>query len=87
MESALDVQMASAACPTCRILFVQLPRQDGVAPDLPVEDVATSHFATGVKTAVRLGAKGVNDGREVHGTLPSRGRLGRGGGLVVTGDP
>lgn len=57
VETALDVQMASAACPTCKIVFVQLPWQDGAPADLPAEDVATSHFATGVKTAVRLGAK------------------------------
>ena len=59
-ETALDVQMASAACPTCRIVFVQLPWQDGAPATLADEDVAAAHFATGTQTAVKLGAKAVS---------------------------
>lgn len=59
-ETALDVQMASAACPTCRIVFVQLPWQDGAPDSLAAENVAAAHFATGTQTAVKLGAKAVS---------------------------
>lgn len=60
VETALDVQMASAACPTCKIVFGQLPWEDGIAPTQDDQDAATSHFAAGTKTAVRLGAKAVS---------------------------
>lgn len=60
VETALDVQMASAACPTCKIVYAQLPWQDGAPSTLAEEDVAAAHFATGSRTAVRLGAASIS---------------------------
>jgi Subtilase family len=60
VETALDVDMASAACPRCKIIVGQLPWQDAAPETLEAEDVATDHFATGVQTAVRLGADAVS---------------------------
>jgi hypothetical protein len=60
METALDVDMASAACPHCTILEVQLPAVDGAAGDQTDVDTATAHFATASQTAVRLGAKAIS---------------------------
>lgn len=60
LETALDVDMASAACPRCTILEVQLPVLDASPDDQAAEDVAAKHFATATSTAVRLGAKAVS---------------------------
>ena len=47
-EAALDLQMLSAACPDCKILLVEASAPDG-------------SLATGVDTAVRLGAVAVSN--------------------------
>ena len=59
-ETALDVQMASAACPACKIVYAQLPWQDGAPATAADADVATAHFATASQTAVRLGAASIS---------------------------
>ena len=60
VETALDVDMASAACPACKIVEVQVPALDAAAFDPASADTATAHFATASQTAVKLGAKAVS---------------------------
>ena len=60
VETALDVQMASAACPTCKIVFTQLPWQDALLSDDAGTIRAAKHFATATNTARRLGASAVS---------------------------
>jgi Subtilase family len=49
LEAALDLQMATAACPTCGLLLVE------------ADDNAIASLAAGVDTAVRLGAAVVSN--------------------------
>lgn len=60
VETALDVDMASAACPNCKILEVQIPALDANPQDQADEDVAALHFAKAAKTAAGLGADAVS---------------------------
>lgn len=62
VETALDVDMVSAACPKCHIVVVDLPiqdafstRDDGLPSKAQFDD-----YATGIKTAVKLGARSVS---------------------------
>lgn len=57
-ETALDVDMASAACPGCRILVVQAPDIDATGEPEPAEKAVD--YGVGVQTAVRLGATAVS---------------------------
>jgi hypothetical protein len=57
-ETALDVDMASAACPACHILVVQT--SDYIASGNPTYDEKGEAFATAYTTAVRLGADAVS---------------------------
>lgn len=56
VETALDVDMASAACPTCKIVSLQVPLIDGYADSTKQLHAAVLHFATAVQTAKKLGA-------------------------------
>ncbi|GAA3435442.1 hypothetical protein [Kutzneria kofuensis] len=49
IEIALDIQMVSAACPSCRVLLVE------------ADDASFANLATAVNTAVRLGATEVSN--------------------------
>lgn len=61
VETALDVDMASAACPACKILVVTLPIKDAFYPETTAQGQAQYRdFATGVQTAVRLKANAVS---------------------------
>jgi subtilase family serine protease len=60
VETALDMDMASAACPKCKLLLLQIPTLDAVAPSIKDEHAAEDHFATAVKTAKSLGASAVS---------------------------
>lgn len=60
VETALDMQMASAACPKCKLLEVQVPAMDAAPASQHAEDVAANDFAIATKTAIRLGAKAVS---------------------------
>lgn len=60
VETALDVDMASAACPGCKIISMQVPLGDGFYGNTQHLHNAISHFATGVQTAHRLGASAVS---------------------------
>ncbi len=60
-ETALDVDMVSAACPSCHILVVELPLKDGLFPSTTARaNQQFRDFGAGVNTAVRLGARGVS---------------------------
>jgi hypothetical protein len=56
VETALDVDMASAACPSCHILELSVPWQDGETDS----NTSTGDFSTAVATAVAAGAKAVS---------------------------
>ncbi|HVV25217.1 MAG TPA: peptidase S8 [Pseudonocardiaceae bacterium] len=60
VETSLDVDMASAACPECHIIELQLPDADGFPSSQADEDVAIGDFGTAVKTAVAMGANAVS---------------------------
>ncbi|MBY8882553.1 S8 family serine peptidase [Actinacidiphila acidipaludis] len=71
VETALDVDMASAACPSCRLMEISLPWQDAQDDN----DVSTADFARAVNTAVTAGASAVSisygytaDVQNTHGT-------------------
>jgi subtilase family serine protease len=55
-ETALDLDMASAACPTCHLLEISVPWQDAQDDN----DVSTGDFATAVTTAVAARASAVS---------------------------
>ena len=56
VETALDLDMASAACSTCRLLEISVPWQDANDNN----DVSTNDFATAVNTAVAAHASAVS---------------------------
>lgn len=60
VETSLDVDMASAACPQCKIISMQVPLRDGFFGNRKHINTAISHFATGVQTARSLGASAVS---------------------------
>ncbi|GAA3432710.1 peptidase S8 [Kutzneria kofuensis] len=55
-ETSLDVDMASAACPSCRLMYVSVPWQDAIDDN----DVSTGDFAAAVRTAIKAGASAVS---------------------------
>ena len=79
LEATLDVDMVSAACPTCRILVVEANGQD------------FDQLAAGVNTAIRLGAVAVSNsygGRETGQDLTDARAYNHPGHAIVvsTGD-
>jgi hypothetical protein len=58
VETSLDVDMVSAACPGCRIIVEQ--GNDFLASGNPSEDQWGDAYVTGYRTAVRLGANAVS---------------------------
>jgi subtilase family serine protease len=60
VETSLDLDMASAACPKCKLLLLQLPPVDALAGSTKQEHTAEDHFATAVQTAKGRGAKAVS---------------------------
>ncbi|MGH3626241.1 MAG: S8 family serine peptidase [Sciscionella sp.] len=78
VETALDVDMASATCPSCRLLSVQVPIDKG--PTDPHQasgyERYAAAFGTAVRTAIAAGADAVSisytmpgDERMVHGPI------------------
>jgi len=57
VETALDLDMASAACPKCKLLLLQLPPIDAYADSTKQLHAAEDHFAAAVQTAKSRGAK------------------------------
>jgi hypothetical protein len=61
VETSLDMDAASAACPHCTLLEVQVPIGDAfLDPDHPKAHGATDDFGTAVETAVQMGADAVS---------------------------
>jgi len=61
VETALDMQMASASCPGCKLLEVQIPVGDAFVPnDQPDLDAAMADFGTAVNQAAVQGASSVS---------------------------
>ena len=61
VETALDMQLASAACPFCKLVEVQIPVGDAFVNNDPTDlDAAMADFGTAVNTAARLGAGAVS---------------------------
>ncbi|WP_326837048.1 hypothetical protein VSH64_19435 [Amycolatopsis rhabdoformis] len=58
VETSLDVDLASAACPACHVLVVQTPDLD--ASGEPDPDEKAADYATAYETAVKLGADAVS---------------------------
>jgi hypothetical protein len=56
VETSLDVDMASAACPSCKILELSVPWADGENDG----DTSTGDFSTAVATAISAGASSVS---------------------------
>ncbi|WP_377273692.1 peptidase S8 [Peterkaempfera sp. SMS 1(5)a] len=56
VETSLDLDAASAACPSCRLMEISVPWQDGEDDN----DVSTGDFATAVNTAVASHASAVS---------------------------
>jgi subtilase family serine protease len=59
-EAALDVDMASASCPSCRIIDVQVPAIDLIPGPIAQMHTAMGHIAHAVDTAIALGAEAVS---------------------------
>jgi subtilase family serine protease len=53
VETSLDMDAASAGCPSCKLIEVSVPWQDAIDNN----DVSTGDFVRAVRTAVRAGAK------------------------------
>jgi len=60
VETMLDMEMASAACPSCKLVEVQTPPLDLLAENQDELDLAMAHFGDAVNTAVSLGAGAVS---------------------------
>lgn len=65
VETALDVDMASAACPKCHITELQVPAIDGTSAN---EDRATRHFSIGVQTAHKMHSSAVSSQQSASAT-------------------
>ena len=59
-ETTLDIDMASAACPACHLIEIQVPLADGSAPTQTDADTAAKDFASAVTTAIGMGATAVS---------------------------
>jgi hypothetical protein len=53
VETSLDMDAASAGCPSCKLVEISVPWQDAIDDN----DVSTGDFARAVRTAIRAGAK------------------------------
>lgn len=60
VETSLDVEMASAACPDCKIVLLQVPAIDGYFGSPIRMHHATKHFGDAVKTGVSMDTSSVS---------------------------
>ncbi len=60
VETSLDVEMASAACPGCKIVELQVPATDGFFGSPARMHHATTHFGDAVKTGVGMDTSSVS---------------------------
>ena len=59
-ETTLDIDMASAACPACHLIEIQVPLADGAAASQTDADTSAKDFASAVTTAIGMGANAVS---------------------------
>ncbi len=59
-EAAIDIDMVSASCPSCRIIDVQVPAIDGIPGPIEQLHKAMGDFTHAVDTAIALGAEAVS---------------------------
>ncbi len=59
-ETTLDTEMASAACPACHLIEIQVPLADGSAASQADADTSAKDFARAVTTAIDMGANAVS---------------------------
>jgi subtilase family serine protease len=60
VETSLDMDMASAACPSCNLIELQVPVLDASPSNQAQADAAMVDFGTAVNTAASLGATAVS---------------------------
>ena len=60
VETSLDVEMASAACPGCKIVELQVPANDGFFGSPSHRHHATTHFGDATKTGVSMKTSSVS---------------------------
>ena len=60
LETTLDIDMATAACPACHLIEIQVPLADGSTPTQTDADTAAKDFASAVTTAIGMGANAVS---------------------------
>jgi subtilase family serine protease len=60
VETSLDVEMASAACPGCKIVELQVPAKDGFFGSSKHIHRATHQFGRATQTANKMGAAAVS---------------------------
>lgn len=84
VETSLDVEMASAACPDCKIIELQVPAKDGYFGSPARMHHATTHFGDAAKTGVSMNTSSVSisygypadakeDGGKIAGALNQKG--------------
>ena len=59
-EAAMDLDMVSASCPSCRIMNVQVPAIDGIPGPIEQLHKAMGDFTHAVDTAIASGAEAVS---------------------------
>jgi hypothetical protein len=60
LETTLDIDMASAACPGCHLIELQVPLADGSPGTQTDADQAATDFASAVTTAIGMGAGAIS---------------------------
>jgi subtilase family serine protease len=75
-ETTLDIDMASAACPACHLMEIQVPLADGSTANQTDADTAAKDFASAVTTAINLGANAIGISFQFNSD-----------DLMTTGDP
>ena len=60
VETSLDLDMASASCPSCKLILLQVPPHDLISGSKAGLHAAEVKFATAVRTAKSLGATSVS---------------------------
>jgi hypothetical protein len=73
VETAADVEMASVTCPSCRLLSVQIPFDQG--PTGPHKASGYERYATAFATAVRTAIAAGADAISISYTLPADQRM------------
>jgi hypothetical protein len=68
LETSLDVQMASAACPACKITEVEVPIKDALNGTTAHINAATQQFSQAVALAQKQGATAVSISYGLPGT-------------------